>query len=71
VNTDRVKQRRKQREQVRARLIQQANYDALRLTRTARCVQETIAGIPWNKHSCTDDGSTCLCECHDDPKEHT
>jgi hypothetical protein len=56
------------RKKIRAVKIARAEADARRLARSIKCGGYGLhAGEP---DGCTNDGSTCLCECHDGPESN-
>jgi hypothetical protein len=42
-----------------------AGWEAVSLRLSINCQDDVKAGIAPSKHRCGNDGSACLCECHD------
>ncbi|MEV2239493.1 hypothetical protein [Micromonospora sp. NPDC049891] len=60
--------RARQRAEIRARLLAQAERDIAQNSRSMKC--SGWGGAHWPQHAdveggCRNDGSTCICECHD------
>lgn len=59
-----VEERRAMRRQIRDRLLQRAEAELVQIHRSSNCAYALVYGGSA-VHSCRNDGSTCICECHD------
>lgn len=60
-----VEGRRAAREQIVAEIVERARREARLCGLSLNCERAVRWGLEPGRHACRNDGSTCLCECHD------
>lgn len=61
--------RRAARDALTAAAVERANQEANLLGLSTHCQDDTRTYVPPERHRCRNDGSTCLCRCHDPNEE--